>query len=134
MRARGRMGEEAMHLFIAVPTQPPVAHWSPAEKEGSTPETGIWFRRRQKMVSTVFRVELAAPEHKRGSIHVRARGQHHPPRHPPGEPGRATPPRLAMRSLIFASAIARFTSLLSNVMISGGVPFGAQRPLQASAR
>src|ERR1700730_14147063 len=72
MRARGRMGEEAMHLFIAVPTQPPVAHWSPAEKEGSTPETGIWFRRRQKMVSTVFRVELAAPEHKRGSIHVRA--------------------------------------------------------------
>ena len=51
-----------------------------------------------------------------------------------GEPGSATPPRLDMRSLIFASAIARFTSSLSKVMISAGVPFGAQRPLQALAR
>src|SRR5262249_31431970 len=51
-----------------------------------------------------------------------------------GEPGSATPPRLAMRSLIFGSAMARFPSLLSRVMISGGVAFGAHRPFQALAR
>jgi hypothetical protein len=32
----------------------PVAHWSPAEREGSKAEDGIWFRRRQKRFQLCF--------------------------------------------------------------------------------
>src|SRR5215813_12407930 len=46
--------------IFSVPSQPPVAHWSSAEKVAFKAEAEIWFRRRQKTVSIVFRAELSA--------------------------------------------------------------------------